>query len=158
MALTNAQRTTLAAAIRAETDPSVTAALAIRDDVTLENWVNANSTVDAWNEAMTAADLFVAMDVTKFDALTAGKRDAWKLMMDYAPINLRKNEYRKAVVDVWGTVDSVLVLQACVRKATNGEKYLGGTTVVENTVSALKLSNPGRISRDDVSIALNKNP
>ena len=67
-----------------------------------------------------------------------------------------RNKLRLAVIDVWGNTDSVAVLQACTRKATNGEKYLGTTTVTENTVTALKLVVPGQISISDVSSALNR--
>ena len=105
---------------------------------------------------MSGRDLFEATDVTKFDGLTAGKRDAWRMMLDFQPLDFARNKLRKAVVDVWGETDSVSVLQACTRKATNGEKYLGGTAATENTVTAWKLSVPGQIGMNDISNALNR--
>ncbi len=153
--ITEAQKQTLAAALRAETDAGVVAALAIRNDVSLTAWCNTASPVDVWHPAMTNRLLFEAGDVTKFDGLTAGKREAWKLMLDFAPIDFSRNKMRKAIKDVWGNTDSVAVLQACTRKATNGEKYLGGTDATENTVTARKLNFAGQISMTDISSALN---
>ncbi len=154
--LTDAQLQTLAAALRAETDQTVVAAMAIRNDVALTAWCNSASTVDAWNEAMGARELFEATDVTKFDGLTAGKRDAWRLLLEFAPIDFTRQKMRKAVPDVWGNTDSVAVLQDCKRKATRGEAYLGGNDATTNTVTAKKLNYSGSISLDDVSNALNR--
>ena len=154
--LTETQMQTLAAGIKAETNQTCVDALAIRNDVAMAEWVNGPSTQDAWNPAMTGSLLFEATDVAKFDGLTAGKRDAWRLMLDWAPLDMARNKLRKAVVDAWGNTDSVAVLQACVRKATNGEKYLGGTSATENTVTAWKLSVPGNISMNEISTALNR--
>lgn len=156
--LTETQETTLAVALKAETNPTVVAALAIRNDVALAEWCNALSTTDAWNDAMTSGLLFEASDITKFDGLTAGKRDAWRMMLDFAPIDMSRQKNRKAAQDVWGSTDSVAVLQACTRKATNAEKYLGGTSTTTNTVAALRLNWTGTLSHGDVSHALNTNP
>ncbi|WP_326526155.1 hypothetical protein [Dokdonella sp.] len=152
----DAQLQTLAAAIRAETNQACVDALAIRNDVAMEQWINADSAQSAWNPAMTGIDMFEVTDVTKFDGLVAGKREAWRLMLDFAPINFGRQKFRKAVTDVWGTTDSKAVLTACTRPATNGEKYLGGTTATENTISALKLSFPGNIPISEISNALNR--
>ena len=156
MALTTAQQQTLATALRAETDAGVVAALAIRNDVALTTWCNSLSSVDAWHNAMGKQDLFEAMDITKFDGLTAGKRDAWRLLLEFAPIDFTRQKLRKAVQDAWGNTDSVAVLQACTRKATRGEVYLGGTDATTNTVTAKKLNYTGSISLDDVSNVLNR--
>lgn len=154
--LTDTQKQTLANALRAETNQTVVDALAIRNDVALAEWTNANSTADAWNNSMAARSLFQAMDITKYDNLTAGKRDAWRCMLDYAPHDMAKNANRKAALDIWGAADSVAVLQSCVRKATNGEKYLGGTSATTNTVTALKLNFSGYIPIQEVSESLNR--
>lgn len=154
--LNASQMQTLATALRAETTDGIGAiATARANDVLLAEWCNAASAQDAWNPTMMDKMLFEATDVAKFDNLTAGKRDAWRLMLEFAPVDFARNKMRKAVTDVWGNTDSVAVLQACVRKATNGEKYLGGTAATENTVTAWKLSVPGYISLDDVSNSLN---
>ena len=100
--------------------------------------------------------LFEAGDVTKFDGLSAGKRDSWKLLLEFAPIDFARNKMRKAVTDIWGNTDSVAVLQACTRKATNAEKYLGGNSATENTVTALKLNWTGTISYSEIGEILNR--
>jgi hypothetical protein len=153
--LTNAQKTALATALRAETDPSVVAALAIRDDVALTAWCNAASATDAWKFAALRRDLFEATNVAKFDNLTAGKRDAWKLMMDNSPVDFTRQPMRNSVVDVWGAADAVAVLQACTEKATHAEAYLGGTSRTTNTVVAISRSFSGAVSLTEVSQALN---
>ena len=157
MALTTAQETALAAHIRASQSAEVVAALAIRNDVELARLYNLASASDAWKVAMSGRDLFEATDVTKFDGLTAGKRDAWRLLLNFAPVDMTRQKNRKAAQDVWGNSDSVAVLQACIRKATVAEAALGGNSATTNTVSALKLNWEGTLSTDDVSYALNRN-
>lgn len=154
--MTESQYQTLAAALRAETDAGVVAMLAIRNDVWLAEWCNADSAVDAWQPAMTNRLLFESGDVTKFDGLSAGKRDSWKLLLEFAPINFARNKMRKAVTDIWGNTDSVAVLQACTRKATNAENYLGGNLATENTVTALKLNWTGTTSYSEIGEILNR--
>lgn len=154
--LTDTQQQALAVALRAEQDPAVVAAMAIRNDVALTEWCNAAGTMDAWNEAMSGKDLFEATDVTLFDNLTAGKRDAWRLMLSFAPLDLSRNKNRKAVLDTWGATNATAVLQACTRKATHAEAYLGGTDATTNGVTAKKLSFTGLLSLTEVSIALNR--
>lgn len=156
--LTTTQQTTLANALKAETNAQVVAAMAVRNDEFLKDWLNAYSTANAWVASMSAADLFQAMDVTKFDNLTAGKRDAWRLMLDFAPLDCARNTNRKAILDVWGATDSVTVLNACVRKATRAENILGGNSATTNTVTALKLNWVGVLDTYTLSVALNDNP
>ena len=156
--LTNNQKTALAAAIRAETNQGVIDAVAIGNITYLVEWCNGLSTTDAWNTAVSGNDLFEASDVTKFDGLTAGKRDAWRMMLDFAPIDMSRVKNRRAVQDVWGNTDSITILQDMRRKATRGEIYLGGTNATTNTVSALKLNYIGGLSIDDIATALNENP
>ena len=154
--LTNTQMQTLATALRTETNPTVVAAMEIRNDVGLAEWCNAASVVDVWQPVMSNRLLFEAGDVTKFDGLSAGKRDSWKLLLEFAPIDFSRNKMRKAVTDIWGNTDSVAVLQACTRKATNAENYLGGNSATENTVTALKLKWTGTLSHSEISDVLNR--
>lgn len=163
MALTTAQETTLAAHIRASQDAAVIAALAIRNDVELARLYNLPSNTDAWRSAMAARDIFEATDVVNYDNITqAGKREAWRMLMDFAPINFTRNKYRKVITDVWATTLSAgnltTLTQAFTRKATVSETVFGGTSATTNTVAALKLNWEGALSTDDVSYALNRNP
>lgn len=158
MALTDAQKATLAAGLMAETDPVMVGWRNVRNDVFLFEWVNTETATDAWHNACAKREFFEATNVSKFDNLTAGKRDAWKLMLDNAPIDMTRAAMRKAIIDVWGTTDSAVVLQSCLKKATRGELYLGSTTVATSApvVSALKLNFQGTISIQEVSDALNR--
>ena len=158
MSLTTTQETTLAAHIRSNQDAAVVAALAIRNDVELARLYNLSSATDAWVSRMGGVDLFQVSDVTKFDGLTAGKRDAWRMMLDFAPIDFTRQKNRKAAQDVWGNTDSVAVLQAVTRKATVAESALGGASATTNTVAAVKLNWEGTLSYGDISSALNANP
>lgn len=157
MALTEPQLQTLAAGLLAETDPVMAAWRDVRNDVFLTEWVNGDSTTDAWHNACDKRDLFEATDVTLFDNLTAGKRALWQLMLDNAPVDLTRAKMRKAIIDTWGPTNSAAVLTGCLHKATRGELYLGGTVVatVNPTVSAMKMNFYGRISMDEVSRSLN---
>lgn len=156
--MTPAQIQTLRAAIDASTHPAVVAARTpdTRDDAAVMRWLNAaHATALAWQSSMASRSLFEASDLTKFDSVTAGKRDAWRMMLDFAPLDFNTAGNRKAIADVWGNADGVAVLQACRRAATNAENALGGNTVTTNTVSALKLTFTGAVSLDDTSAALN---
>lgn len=156
--LTNNQKTALAAAIRAETNQGVIDAVAIGNITYLVEWCNGLSATDAWADVVEKSTLFEATNIAKFDNLTAGKRDAWQLVIDNAPIDGSRNKMRSAVVDIWGTSDSVAILQDMRRKATRGEAYLGGSSATTNTVTALKLKYVGGLSIDDIATALNENP
>jgi len=153
--LTNAQRQTLKTAIAAETDPTFVGYRTAGNNTEITNWYNTPSSTDAWMFAATRATLFEATDVTKFDGLSAGKRDAWRLMMDNAPIDFGRNANRKAVLDIWGATDSVAVLQALREKATRAQEILGGTSKTTNTVTGLDRAYAGTLSYTDVIAALN---
>ena len=155
MALTKAQQTTLRNALAAETNQTVVDALAIRDDVTLTTWCNGLSTTDAWIAYCDRRTMFEAMDVTKYDGLTAGKRDAWRVMMENGPLDFGRNKLRTAVTDIWGAQDSVAVLTNLREKATRAENYIGGNVKTTNTVSGLDRAYVGGLSINEVSVALN---
>ena len=157
-ALTPIQQTTLIAALKISTDPTLAPLVTARDNVLIADWLNTASTDDAWHEGIVARSLFQASDITKFDGLTGGKRDAWRLMLDFTPHDMRINANRKAVLDVWGATDAPAVLTKCLRKATRGEVILGGTTKTTGTISGLDLNFVGFISVDDVSKAFINNP
>ena len=113
---------------------------------------------------MQARDIFVASDLTVFDSLSAGKRDAWNLFLNYAPHDFSKNEWRRVIRDVWGQSSSNVtvafaVYTACTRDITRAEKLLGGNaTASEGTgtgvVTAKRLSWSGLLTQDDVNRAM----
>jgi hypothetical protein len=117
-------------------------------------WCNAASDQDAWMPSADRRTIFEATDITKFDTVTSGKRDAWRLLMDNAPVDFTRNKNRKAVDDVWGA-DAAGVLTSFVRKATRAEQTLGGTDATNSTVTAWKLNWFGLVSRSEVGVILN---
>lgn len=155
--LTTAEIAALRTAIFAETDPAVVEARAgaTRHDAFIDTWLNGASTSDAWRNDLSAKALVEETNINKFDTLTAGKRDAWRLILEYSPIDFTRQKNRNAVVDVWGAADSVALLTACTRKATRAENILGGTSVTTNTITALRLNWMGTVSREEVGRILN---
>jgi hypothetical protein len=151
----DSEKQILADALRAETEPAVVTAVENRDDVSLANWCNLPTSTVAWTPAMADQALFEAINITKWDALSEGKRSTWGLMFDFSPIDFSRQKMRKAVEDVWGAADSVAGLQNCTRNATQAEVYEGGIVVTQNTVSATKLNWSGTLSTDEISDVLN---
>ena len=154
--LTSAQLATLKAAINAETNATLIGYRTNGQTTMIAEWYNAASNTDAWSSNVSQSVLFDATDIAKFDNISAGKRDAWRILMDFAPCDFTRAKVRKGVQDIWGDADSVVVLQAGLRKATKAEVALGGTSVTTNTVTGLKLSWEGMLSGDDVASALSQ--
>jgi hypothetical protein len=131
-------------------------ALAVRNDVAITNWYNQASTTDAWRVAVPKEDLFEQMPIATFDGLTAGKRQAWQIMLDCSPVNFGLANMRKGVLDIWAASDANAILSsACVEKALRGEIVFGGESKTSGTVTAIKRNFIGTISLNDVSNALN---
>jgi len=154
--LTTTQLATLKAAINAETNATLAGYRANGQTTMIADWYNVASNTDAWNSRVEQSTLFDATDIAKFDNITAGKRDAWRMLMDFAPCDFTRAKVRKGVQDIWGDTDSVAVLQAGLRKATKAEVALGGTSVTTNTVTGLKLNWEGMLSGDDVASVLSQ--
>jgi hypothetical protein len=151
----------LVTALRASADPYVQSLIYSNgndcDNIRMADWLNSLTTEYVWDYAMASTSLFEATDITKFDTLSAGKRDAWRLMLAFSPLDMRKSKYRKAITDVWGSTDAVPLLQSCLRKATNVQLILGGTTVTTLTVTGLRLGFVDTVTYDDVSTAFQAN-
>lgn len=157
LALDATQLATLAAAINTEIDPTLVACRTIRNDVCIAGWYNTAALPQtmAWRESVSKRDLFEAMNLTSFDALSAGKRDEWTLMMDNAPIAMSRNPMRKAVADIWGATDRDAILTSCTEPATRFEMVFGGSSATTGGVTAIKRTVLGPVSVSDVSAALN---
>lgn len=154
MALTPAQLPALKAAILAETDPAFVEFRDNGDNGQMAAWYNQPGTTDAWMFAADKRVLFEATNITKFDGLTAGKRDAWTLMVNNTPIDFGRNAMRKAVEDVWGN-DAASVLTPLREKATRGQSLYGGNVKVSSTISGLDRAFTGQISSGDITDARN---
>ncbi len=166
MALTTAQKQTLAAHIRANLDPIVVAALAARNDVAITAYYNAPGATLAWRVAAPRELLFEETPIAQFDTLSAGKRDAWSLVLGMANVNATRNKVRKGIVDIWGNTatTTAILTDACTEFARLIETVLGGATVTEvvlspgTDVTALRRNFVGQALLADVSDALNENP
>lgn len=152
--LTLAQIQILKIAILADVDPVIVAYRTQGAPYALAEYLNGPSTLDAWCQDCTAKNLFTASDITVFDNLTAGKRNAWDLLLRYSPLDFNKARNRTAVVDIWGPTSSTAILQGVVRKAFRGEAYFGGTLATTNGITATMLTVPGLLVEYDVVQAL----
>lgn len=155
----NAQLDLIKTAIENSSDPAMQAAVAARNDTEIARLLNVLTSSNAWEEALSSLTLFKAMDITLFDGLTAGKRDAWRLMLDYAPINFRDVENRKAVIDCWSAANGQPILQKCRRKMTLAETIITpdipANQATTSTIVAVKAQWAGTITVDDVGRIFN---
>lgn len=158
MSLTNAQLTTLKAAINAEADSTFVGYRNSGATGAMADWYNLPSTTDAWRNDVSAQEIDEASDYSAFDSVAAGKRDAWALFLQYSPRDMAKNKNRKVVADVWGnaTGGSIAesILQASVKKASKGEMVYGGTSGTTGTVTALKRNLVYTFRNEDIVMAL----
>lgn len=149
----------LAAHIRANADPVVTAALAIRDDDAICDWYNASTSTDAWDNSVDRLALFEMTPITSFDGLSAGKRDAWRLMLEQAaiiPIDFGRAKPRAVVRDIWSVAQADAILTSCIRKATRCEMVFGGTVETSGTISATDLVVSEWLASYTISTILNQ--
>lgn len=164
MALTTAQRAALRTDINNSTDPAVIAARGNgadigRDDTTLVAIYNANAAgpVKAWRTDVSSRDLFESMNITKYDSIAqSGKREAWRLMLDFAPVDFTRNKNRKAVTDIWGATDAAGILNDCLENASRAEVLFGGSNATESTVSGLVRNWVGDLTIEDMGRAMNE--
>lgn len=151
----------LAAAIRANTDPTIVAAVAARNDDVIRDWYNVESATDAWRTDIDGQAMFDVTPYTATDGLSAGKRDVWKLMIEQsriAPLDFGKPTLRAAVRDIWATQYGDAILTACRRKATRAELLFGGRIEASGAISATDLTVEVTLSSYDVSVSLNNFP
>lgn len=154
--MTPGQRVTFAAAVNAETNAGLVACRVSRDDTCIQAFYNASSSTKAWREVVPAKEVFEAMNLTNFDSLTAGKRDAMRAMLDFSPLDFSRNKIRKAISDIWSVAaDRDAILNAATENASRFEMVFGGTSATEGTVTAIKRTVLGPVGLNDVSNALN---
>ncbi len=166
MALSAAQQQTLANDIRANTNQVVIDALNIRDDVAITDFYNSATSTMAWRTAVSTNELFENTQIAQFDTLSAGKREAWSLIVNRDFIDATRGKIRQGINDVWKSVNTqpethLLLLQ---EPATVAEVLFGGPTrqtTAKNqsgdvVVTGIKRKWTGRLTVNEVSIALNK--
>lgn len=163
MALTTAQRTILAAAIRADADPEVVAALATRNDTELTRLYNLPTDYIIWKTYVSQDEIMQnGFDWVRVDNLSVGKARIWEWLFDneQSGINPSKPNVRSGIAECWKGTAADLAVQAavlahCRRPATKAEKvFASGTgTDADPALSAWT----GSIDTEDVGRALNDN-
>lgn len=156
--MTIEQMQTLAAHIRANTDPDVVAALAIRNDVLMAELYNTSSSFIVWKTAVMPEEYREAIVWTEVDGLTAGKARIWEWVTQNmtAAINASSANVRQGLADCWAanSVTRGQMLAIAKRAASLAESIFAtgdGTTAVPGT-----LVYEGSVPVDTISISLNR--
>lgn len=146
MALTDAQHQALADHIRANTDPDVVAALAIRNDTELARLYNLDSAEIVWRSSMTRSDLKMAFDWSEVvTGLSATDWQAWGELTADGSIDPSDANVRAGFAAIFKsplTTTRNALLAAAKRAAsvyesvyTSGTNGTPGTLVVEGPVT-----------------------
>ena len=160
--LTTAQLATLKSAIIAH--PTAGPIRTAGDSASLLAWCNGPSSTLAWDTAATSGDIFDSLTISSFDNLSAGKRDALRLMMDQRTIDASKASIRTGFADIFavtgGYTDSgqlaKMVNGALTEFATRAQNVIGGTTPAAlGGVSALKRTWSEQVTQDDANKLVN---
>ena len=103
MALTEAQRTTLAADIRANTDQDVIDALAIRNDTELTRLYNLDSTFYCYKSRITVADIGMEFDYAEVANLTSANQERLQTFRSYNQdeVNASRTDIHAFFADVF---------------------------------------------------------
>lgn len=151
------QKQTLKASILA--DPAALALWNLGDFSSIKDFVNAPTATKAWRANVAGSDIFDSLTISTFDSLTAGKRDALRMMMDRG-VDCTKAAIRNGFSDIFAVTgaytDSAqlakMLNNACTEFATWAEVALGSTTpAAVGGVTAIKRNFVGALSVDEVS-------
>jgi hypothetical protein len=160
MALTDAQKTTLAAHIRANTDPDVVAALLIRNDTEMARLYNLDSTFIVWKPTVSVEDYRDALDWTEVDNITAAKARIWEWATGNMtlPLETGKANVRAGLAQAWASNSNTRpnLLAVAMRPATVAESIWATGTGTTQTPGDLEFEYTANIQ--DVGRALNDNP
>lgn len=157
MSLTPAQRNTLLTAIKA--DPTARGFRTAGNAYSLLAWCNEASSTDAWRTAVAALDLYGALTISTYDSLPGGRRDAFRMILDFAPFDASKTANRNGLADTFATgggyadnAQAAKILTACVEKATRAQAAIGGTTPAAVAgVTALRRAFTDLVTSDEVN-------
>ena len=162
MALTTEQLQTLAAHIRASTDPAVVATLAGRNDTEMTALYNAPTAVVVWKKRLELEEITSnGFDWVRVDNLSVGTARIWEWMFgsESKSINPSKPNIRAGIAEVWKGTAADLAVQAvvlghCKRTATLFESLF--VTGAGTTADPAQLGWEGTLSLNDISDALNR--
>lgn len=155
--MTPAQLATLKAAIIADVDAAVVAALATRNDTELARLYNLDSAKIVWKTSLPVVDYRDALVWTEVDTLTPGQARIWSWLTGDAtlPLEPHKVAVRQGLADCWGagTTTRTQLLAAAKRAATKAEALFA--TGVGNTGTPATLVFEGSVSIVDIGAAMN---
>ena len=167
MALTTAQLQTLKAAIFADTDPEIIAALADRVDSEIARLYNLPAAPDyfIWRNLVTWDEIMQnGIDWVRVDNLSVGKARIWEWLFKnlQTSINPTKPNIRAGIAESWkGTAADNAVRQVvfnhCQKRATKAEKLYStgaGTSTTVDGVGPADSTFFGDLVTDDVSAAI----
>lgn len=150
MDLTPAQRSTLRTAILAE--PTIAAALAAGDDVSVANWLNAPTPFVVWRSSVAPRELAEVFVWSEIDSLTVGKARIWDWMRDQPSLNAGVAKVRAGLVDCFGSTSATYtsILPVLRRTATRAESLLAAGTGTEASPGRLRAE--GEVTASDASL------
>ena len=157
-ALTDPQQATLAAHVRANTDPVVVSALAQRNDSALAQHYNGASTCIVWRSNVPPSEYREAIVWTAVDGLTNGKARIWEWITQgmTAPIDGTKANIRQGIADAWGAASATgVALQAVAKRPASRAENLW-TSGACTTANPALMTWEGPLQVNDLSDALNK--
>lgn len=159
MALTESQRTTLAAHIRSNSNPEVVNALATRNDTELTRLYNEDSVFIVWKKSVAPDEYRSAMVWSEVDTLNAGAARIWEWVTNNFSSNLNADDsnIRQGIADAFGanTTTRANLLAVAKRPATLGESVFASGTGTDASPGSLDFI--GTLTTGDVGRALNEN-
>ena len=160
--MTDTQLQALAAAIRADTNPDVVSALAVRNDTAIAQNYRQDSATWVWRTSVSQDEIMQGnFDWTRVDNLGAGPARIWEWMFGNADrsINPSKANVRAGIESVWKGTAADLAVRAvvythCKRLAVKAEALFTTGTGTNTDPAVLVWEGPLPVS--DVSAALNR--
>ena len=159
MQLTTAQAATLKAAILAEANATLVAALAVRDDTGVADWYNATTATVVWRSHVQLAEVGKAFVATSLSSMTSLNNDRLVSFALYNGdgINPSRADHRAFFDDVFSPTSGAPARTALAtlwrRTATRAEALFA--TGIGTTASPATLAAEGPLSAGDVAAALN---
>ncbi len=158
MALTDAQLATFKAALLADTDPSMQAAVAARNDTEVARLCNLDTTFVVWRTSVSRTEMHDAYVWTEMDSFTnAAKQFQFSLLISEGVINPSKSNVRQGLQEIFtgpGLTSTRTALIALMKRfATKVERYFATGTGTDGDPGTLVFE--GLISIADVGAALN---
>jgi len=158
MPLTAAQLPALKAALLADTDPTVQAAVSARNDTLITQLYNADSTFVVWRTSVTRSEMHSAYVWTEMDSFTnAAKQFQFNLLISEGTINPSTANIRQGLQDIFagpGLAATRTALIALMKRfATKAEAVFATGTGTDGDPGTLVYE--GDITIADVGAALN---